>query len=116
MSKEDLIPYKPGQSGNPAGKKKGTKNSLTYLKEAWAMKVDSTDPKTGRRKKMPTAMIAAIAQIQRACKGDTSAYKEILDRIEGKVAQPMEHAGAGGIPLAAPIIQVELVPGGEEGE
>ena len=95
--------FKPGQSGNPAGRKKGTKNSITYLRAAWRLKVESKMP-NGRTKKLPTAMVAAIAQVRKACQGDTRAYQEILDRLEGKVVQPMEHTGPGIVPLQPPNI------------
>lgn len=115
MSTEGLIPFKPGQSGNPAGKKKGTKNTATILRKVWETKMEGKDPKTGRMRKMTVGEMAMYALAQKASKGDVVACREIMDRLDGKVAQPMEHAGAGGAPLAPPIIQVEFVPGGEEG-
>lgn len=116
MSKDCLIPFKPGQSGNPAGKKKGTKNTATILRKIWAAKMNGTDPATGKMRKMSIGELASYAIAQKASKGDVIAYREILDRLDGKVVQPMEHAGAGGSPLAPPIINVEFVPGGVEGE
>jgi hypothetical protein len=37
--------FKPGQSGNPAGRKKGEKNKLTYKREVWEACVEANvDP------------------------------------------------------------------------
>jgi hypothetical protein len=47
MSKEDLIPFKKGQSGNPAGRPKGSKNRSTIIKEILNLMVQVKDESTG---------------------------------------------------------------------
>lgn len=116
VSTEGLIPFKPGQSGNPAGKKKGTKNTATILRKIWQTKMEGKDPKTGRMRMMTVAEMSCYALAQKASKGDTRSIEIIMDRLDGKVPQAIEQSGPGGAPLSPPIIQVELVDGGEEGE
>ena len=43
------------------------------------------------------------AMIDRAIAGDVSAFREIADRIEGKVAQRVETTGADGAPVESNI-------------
>lgn len=68
--------FKPGESGNPKGMAKGTRWLKTRLREALE-KGDVADD----------IMLALIAK---AKKGDTSAIKEIFDRIDGKVTQEID--------------------------
>ena len=45
MSKEHLIPFKPGQSGNPAGRPKGATNKIaSEIKEAFALTLQNKLP------------------------------------------------------------------------
>lgn len=70
-----LIPFKPGQSGNPAGKPKGS-------------------GLTARLKKIVEAEDVAEALMQAAVKaaknGDVRFWKEIMDRLEGPVTQKQD--------------------------
>ena len=95
MAKEDnLTPWKPGQSGNPAGKPKGTEHSSTRLKRLLGAVGKMKNPLTKREEEFtgPEMMDAAI--ISRAMKGDVGAYREILDRLEGKVPAKTEVIGS----------------------
>jgi hypothetical protein len=67
--------FKPGESGNPKGRPK--KKPLT---EQLEKQLD--DPKQ--------AAAAAKAMIGKAKKGDVNAFREVADRVEGKVAIPVE--------------------------
>lgn len=42
---------------------------------------------------------ACRAQIEKAEEGDTPAFREIADRLDGKAAQSVEVSGSGGGPL-----------------
>ena len=79
---ENLKSYKPGQSGNPAGRPK-----MPDLSEAIAKILN--EEKDGK-----TALDAILAALRaKAAKGDVRAAQELLDRGYGKSSQPIEHSG-----------------------
>jgi hypothetical protein len=71
--------WKPGQSGNPAGKSP-TKPLTKLLKEALEAKLKDED---GNEK--PAALMIAEALLDRARKGSLGHIQEVFNRIEGKV-------------------------------
>lgn len=75
--------FKPGQSGNPAGLPKGTKWLKTRLREL----LESGG--------LGDRVLEAL--IKKAQDGDVQAIREILDRIDGKVAQEVDQNVSGGI-------------------
>ena len=95
MAKEDnLTPWKPGQSGNPAGKPKGTEHSSTRLKRLLEAVGKMKSPLTGQMEEFSGLEMMDAAIIARAMKGDVGAYREILDRLEGKVPAKTEVVGS----------------------
>lgn len=76
----NLKPFKPGQSGNPAGRPKSITLSEAYRKQL-AM-TDETDPL-----KRTFAEVLAEQMIVKAKTGDVAALKEVADRVEGKAKQ-----------------------------
>lgn len=71
----NLIPAKPGECRNPGGRPKSKPVSDMYREIM-------SDP--ANLKKFCEAQFAA------ACNGDTSAAKDIIDRLEGKPLQSMD--------------------------
>lgn len=65
--------FKPGQSGNPSGrpKSKPVRDALRALIEELGLEQ------------------AVRAIYTKACEGDVSAFKEVADRLDGKVTQPI---------------------------
>ena len=86
--------FKPGQSGNPRGRPKGSLSLSTLLREA----LSENDGE--RAKRIIDAMITC------AEKGDIRHIKELLDRIDGKVADNLNVEG--GVSISFEI--VEAVP------
>ena len=85
-------PWKKGQSGNPKGKKKGTKNISTYLKELLENRIETKD---GYKE---TGAVIAYRMIQSAIKGDRHMIREILDRTEGRSCEQInDDSDKGGI-------------------
>jgi Family of unknown function (DUF5681) len=80
--------FRPGASGNPGGRPKQQPGTE-------ALRVLLADEKT--------AMALARAMIKRALKGNVRAFKEIMDRVEGKVANRVEITGANGEELKAKV-------------
>jgi len=85
MSKEDLIPYKKGQSGNPAGRPKGTKNRSTIVKEILQQLSKGENPMTGEDEWLSNEYRMTAAVLLKAIeKGDTNAYNSLMDSAYGK--------------------------------
>ncbi len=73
--------WRPGQSGNPEGGRQHKRYKLA-IEIAMAKLSPAGDP-------METEVGMAGAQLAKALQGHTEAYKELLDRLYGKVAQPI---------------------------
>ncbi len=87
--------WQKGQSGNPRGRPlKPLLFTNIILKKL--KKLNKFDPPDQQRRNKE-----AIADklIELALDGDLPAIKEVLDRIQGKVAQPLEHSGEDGGPI-----------------
>lgn len=71
-----------GESGNPDGKKKGTRNYATIYRESLELLAEAGD--------LPADMVEVlmtVQQMQRALRGDTKAYDTLHDRKFGKAVQ-----------------------------
>ena len=89
-------PFQPGQSGNPNGRPK-----TKPFKEALRKVIDAAgDDDTA-------LMRAASALLAKAQEGDVQAIKELADRLDGKVSQPI--AGDEENPIRVAISRIELV-------
>ena len=89
-NEQNLKSFKPGQSGNPAGKPKGIPNTKTRLYRLLTIMQEVDNPITGIREGFTVAEQMDLAQIQQAIKGDTRAYNALVDRLEGKPPQSYE--------------------------
>lgn len=80
---EHLKPHqwKPGQSGNPSGRPKGAVSLTAKLRQALEVEI-----KPG----LTTADLLVKVAIKAASKGDYKFWKEILDRIDGKVPDKIQ--------------------------
>jgi hypothetical protein len=68
--------FKPGQSGNPKGKKKGTRNFATEVKATLQMPVVLTD---GAKPRKVTTIAAALLRLrEKALKGDGRALNDFI--------------------------------------
>ena len=82
MSKEDLIPFKKGQSGNPKGRPKGSLNRSTIAKK-WLEVLSQEELEDGVVKWLSNEEAITLALIQKARKGDVNAYKALMDSAYG---------------------------------
>jgi hypothetical protein len=77
--------WKPGESGNPTGKKKGTRHFSTLIREA-ITKV-ATDTGTSDDKEIVRALV------EKAKAGDLKAVDMVLDRVDGKAEETINLDG-----------------------
>lgn len=86
---QNLKPWKPGQSGNPDGKPKGTKHVSTWIQELLNDEAFTATVNSKRYKGVPIkAMVKA--QIILAMDGDTRAFDVLLKHGWGKLDPEME--------------------------
>jgi len=90
MSKEDLIPFKKGESGNPNGRPKGSKNRSTIAKYWMEVIQDLKNPITGEDERMSQEDLMTLALIKKARAGDVAAYKALMDSGYGAPIQQVE--------------------------
>lgn len=90
MSKEDLIPYKKGQSGNPKGRPKGSKNRSTIVKEILNLMVQVKDDE-GNDKWQSNEYLIVQAMVNKAIeKGDVAAFNALYDNLYGKLKDTVD--------------------------
>jgi Family of unknown function (DUF5681) len=81
--------FQPGQSGNRNGRPKGTKNTLTLLREILDRKIEVRSGSTVRNITVREAMLTRFAES--ALKGDTKSAAFLLQRYD-MPETPQEHA------------------------
>ena len=92
MAKGDgLTPFKKGQSGNLNGRPKGVKNTKTIFERFLSIEKSMKNPLNNELEKLSIAELLALKQIANAMNGDLSAYKEIIDRLEGKIINKIDN-------------------------
>lgn len=89
-TRNGLPKWKPGESGNPAGRPKGSKNRSTIVKEILALPHEDG-------KNYEYAATKAIAE--KAIAGDVMAWDKLMDAAHGKVADKTEITGEDGGPI-----------------
>jgi len=87
---ENLKNIKKGQVLNPKGRGKGTLNRATVAKQWLAAMESATNPITGELEKLSQEDIITLGQIKKARKGDTAAYKSLMDSCYGLPKQQVE--------------------------
>ena len=97
------MPWAPGQSGNPNGVPKRAKPWRDAINRAIKRR-EQDDPQALER--------LADAFLRKAGEGDVSAFKELGDRLDGKVPQPI--AGEDGEGPARMVLEVSWKKSSEE--
>lgn len=89
MANEENLkkPWKKGQSGNPNGRPKGSKNRSTIARKWLGTKEKFRNPITGEIEELTQEDITTLAQVLKARKGDTNAYKALEDSAYGSPTQ-----------------------------
>ena len=75
----NLIPFKPGQSGNPGGKAKGTISITSRIHKYLRENPDKADQ-------------LAASMVEDSIRGNGTVLKELLSRVDGSVPQRIDVA------------------------
>lgn len=90
IKNEEIGQFKPGQSGNPNGRPKGSKNRATIARK-WLEVLDKAkNPVTGEDEQMSFEDRMTLSLIRKSLKGDTQAYKALMDSAYGAPKQEIE--------------------------
>lgn len=81
--------FKPGQSGNPKGRPRGSKNESTILKEMLNEKLSMRQP-NGRIKKIPALEGVHRKQLELALKGEVKSAAFVLNRYAALVSGELQ--------------------------
>ena len=87
--------FKPGQSGNPGGRRRGTPNVKTHLHKELETKVTLT--RDGRRRTMTKGQLIATQLVNNSIKGHLKSIEFLFRLLD--LMKPSEDAGQGGAPL-----------------
>lgn len=88
--------WKPGQSGNPHGRRKNEYCLTTLLRARIAEPCSIMDPHTGKPRfpDMTWGQVLVQQMLMLACSGKApQLMKEIFDRLDGRVTLPIESSG-----------------------
>lgn len=95
--------FKPGQSGNPKGRPKGSKGLKTVLMEELTEKVDLKIG--GRRHRMSQQRVMIKSLINKAAKGNHQAAGKIFE-LYFKVMRLQDEASEAGEPLTGDELEI----------
>ena len=106
--------FKPGQSGNPSGREKGSKNRSTILKKWIEVNCSISDPSTGKEITGTLEDKIALALIGKAIGGDVAAIKEVYDSIYGKLEQGSKDIDGVTVIMPKPLEELTVTISGPE--
>lgn len=88
---ENLKPFKPGQSGNPDGRPKGSLNRSTIALKWLQLAMKDTNLMTGVEEQLTLEERMTLTMIKKAIdEKDVAAYKAVLDSGYGSPKQTSE--------------------------
>jgi len=87
---DNLKPIQPGESRNPNGRPKGSKNRSTIARK-WLEAAESIkNPITGESEYLSQEDIMTLALIKKARNGDVQAYQKLMDSGYGMPTQQID--------------------------
>ena len=86
----NLKPFEKGESGNPNGRPKGSKNRSTIARQWLEVNQNLKNPLTGETETMSQEDLMTLALIKKAREGDVAAYKDLMDSGYGAPLQQIE--------------------------
>jgi hypothetical protein len=82
--------FNKGESGNPNGRPKGSKNRSTIARQWLEVNQNLKNPLTGENETMSQEDLMTLALIKKARDGDVNAYKALMDSGYGAPIQQIE--------------------------
>jgi hypothetical protein len=82
--------WEKGESGNPNGRPKGSKNRSTIARRWLEVNQSLKNPITGENETMSQEDLMTLALIKKAREGDVNAYKALMDSGYGSPVQQIE--------------------------
>ena len=82
--------WEKGESGNPNGRPKGSKNRSTIARHWLQVNQNLKNPLTGQEETMSQEDLMTLALIKKAREGDVNAYKALMDSGYGAPVQQIE--------------------------
>ena len=82
--------FNKGESGNPNGRPKGSKNRSTIARQWLEVNQNLKNPITGENETMSQEDLMTLALIKKARDGDVNAYKALMDSGYGAPIQQIE--------------------------
>lgn len=95
----NLRPAKKGEVRNPKGRPPGIPNAKTRYKRLLELTETIKNPVTGEMEEFSIIEQLDMQVIAKARKGDLAAYRELMDRLEGKAKQSVD-VGGGDVPIS----------------
>ena len=86
----NLKPFEKGESGNPNGRPKGSRNRSTIARYWLEVNQKLKNPITGEDETMSQEDLITLSIIKKARDGDVSAYKALMDSGYGAPLQQIE--------------------------
>lgn len=86
-NEKNLKHFNKGESGNPAGRPKGSKNRSTIVKELFEFASSQKNVLTGEQETLTQEQAITLAMLLKANKGDVNAYKALMDSCYGAPKQ-----------------------------
>jgi hypothetical protein len=89
MNKEDNLKpnWGKGESGNPNGRPKGSKNRSTIARQYLDLITKHKNVLTGEIESLSQEEMITLAMLNKASKGDVNAYKAVMDSAFGAPKQ-----------------------------
>lgn len=87
---QNLKNFKKGQSGNPKGRPKGSRNRSTIAKYWLGIEQKIKNPLTKEDEQLSQEDQITLSQIQKAKEGDVASYRALMDSTYGSPVQQIE--------------------------
>jgi hypothetical protein len=84
--------WEKGESGNPSGRPKGSKNRSTIARHWLEVNQNLKNPLTGVEETMSQEDLMTLALIKKAREGDVNAYKALMDSGYGAPLQQIDQS------------------------
>jgi len=110
--KANLIPPEKGEVRNPNGRPLGSKNTKTILERFLNLEMSQRNPFTKEMENMSVLELMNLKQIANALEGDLQAFKEVVDRYEGKLTAKTEISGE--LQTTPSAINVRIIENNDE--